>query len=85
VDLMSLVSNSDQRLDQNVLRSLFPWSDMMVYGIQNWTHTHSKNILVVSLAVIFFLQAMRMAIFENQSTTKNTQSLSFLVDRSPDM
>jgi hypothetical protein len=35
VYLVSLVSNSDQRLDQNVLRSLFPWSNMMVYGIQN--------------------------------------------------
>jgi hypothetical protein len=58
--LVSLVSNSDQRLNQNVLRNLLSWSEMMVCGIPKWTHTSSKKILVVYVAVIFFLQAMRM-------------------------
>jgi hypothetical protein len=65
VDFVSLVSNSDQRLDQNVLRNLLSRSEMMVCGIPKWTHTRSKKILVVSAIVIFFLQAVRMAIFEN--------------------
>jgi hypothetical protein len=73
-------SNSDQRLDQNVLRNLLSQSEMMVYGIPKWTHTHSNKILEVSADVIFFLQAVRMAIFENQSTTTNIQSFPFLVD-----
>jgi hypothetical protein len=80
VDFVSLVSNRDQRLDQNVLRNLLSWSKMMVYGIPKWTHTHSKKILTVSVIVIFFLQAVRMAILENRSTTTNTQSFPCLVD-----
>jgi hypothetical protein len=55
VDLVSLMSNSDQRLDQNVLRNMLYRSEMMVCGIPKWTHTRSKNILAVSIAVIFFL------------------------------
>jgi hypothetical protein len=65
VDLVSLVSNSDHRLDQNVLRNLLSQSEMMVCGIPKWTHTHSKKSLKVSTTMIFFLQAVRMAIFEN--------------------
>jgi hypothetical protein len=55
VDLVILVSNSDQRLDQNVLRNRFSWSEMMVCGIPKWTHTRSKKSLEVSIVVIFFL------------------------------
>jgi hypothetical protein len=85
VYLMSLVSNSDQRLDQNVLRNLLSQSKMMVCGIPKWTHTHSNKILAVSVTVMFFLQAVRMDIFKNPSTTTNTQSFPYLVDGMPDM
>jgi hypothetical protein len=60
-------------------------SEMMVCGIPKWTHTHSKKILVVSVAMIFFLQVVRMAIFENRSMTTNTQSFPCLVDERTDM
>jgi hypothetical protein len=66
VDLVSLVSNIDQRLDQNVLRNLLSRSEMIDCGIPKCTHTHSKEILVVASAVIVFLQAIIMDIFENQ-------------------
>jgi hypothetical protein len=72
MDFVSLVSNRDQRLDQKVLRNLLSRSEMMVFRIPKWTHTHSKKSLVVSTAVTLFLQAVRMAIFENRSTTTNT-------------
>jgi hypothetical protein len=85
VDLVSLVSNSDQRLDQNVLRNLLSRYEVMVCGIPKWTHTRSRKILVVSVIVMLFLQVVIMVIFENRSTTTNTQSLSFLVDGSLDM
>jgi hypothetical protein len=65
VDFVSLVSNSDQRLDQNVLRNLLSRSEIMVYGIPKWTHTRSKKSLEVYSIVIFFFQAVRMAIFKN--------------------
>jgi hypothetical protein len=71
-ETVSLVSNRDQRLDQKVLRNLLSQSKMMVYGIPKWTHTHSKKRLAVYAAMKFFSQAVRMAIFENQSTTTNT-------------
>jgi hypothetical protein len=64
VDLVRLVSNSDQRLDQNVLRNLLSQSKMMVCGIQKWTHTRSKKSLAVSVTMILFMQAMIMVIFE---------------------
>jgi hypothetical protein len=85
VDLVSLVSNSDQRLNQNVLRNLLYVSEIMVFGIPKWTHNHLKKILVISVILILFLQAVRMAIFENQSTTTNTQPFPYLVDGRPDM
>jgi hypothetical protein len=85
VELVNLVSNSDQRLDQNVLRNLLYRSKMMVCGIPKGNHTHSKNSLVISVILMLFLQAMRMAIFKNRSTTTNTQSFPCLVDRRPDM
>jgi hypothetical protein len=80
VDLVILVSNSDQRLDQNVLRNLLSQSDMMVCGVPKWTHTHSKKSLEIYSSLIFFLQAVRMTIFKNRSTNTNTQSFPFLVD-----
>jgi hypothetical protein len=85
VDLVSLVSNIDQRLDQYVLRNLLSQSEMIDRGIPKCTHTHSKKSLVVASAVTFFLQAAIMAIFENLSKTMKAQSLPFLVEGRPDM
>jgi hypothetical protein len=48
VDLVSLVSNIDQRLDQNVLRNLLSRSEIMDCGIPKCTHTHSKKSLAVA-------------------------------------
>ena len=80
MDLVSLVSNIDQRLDQNVLRNLLSQSDMIECGIPKCTHTHSNKSLAVAYAVIFFLQATIMAIFENLSTTTKTHSFPCLVE-----
>jgi hypothetical protein len=55
MDLVSLVSNSDQRLNQNVLRDMLSRSEMMVCGIPKWNHTRSKNIFVVYVVVMLFL------------------------------
>jgi hypothetical protein len=55
VDLVSLVSNSDQRLDQNVLRKRLSRYETMVCGIPKCTHTHSKKILEVATDVMLFL------------------------------
>ena len=72
MDFVSLVSSIEDRLDQNVLRNLLSWSEIIDYGIPKCTHTHSKKSLAVASTVIFFLQAAIMAIFENLSTTTNT-------------
>ena len=85
MDLVSLVFSIDQRLDQNLLRNRLSRSEMIDCGIPKCTHTRSKKSLVVASAVIFFLQAAIMAIFENLSTTTKTQSFPFLVEGSPDM
>ena len=85
VDFVSLVSSIDHRLDQNVLRNLLSRSDIIDYGITKCTHTHSKKSLAVASAVIFFLQAAIMAIFENLSMTMNTQSFLCFVEGRPDM
>ena len=85
MDLVSLVSNIDQRLDQNVLRNLLSRFDMIDYGIPKCTHTRSKKSLAVASVVIFFLQAAIMASFENLSTTTKTQSFPCLVEGRPDM
>ena len=55
MDFVSLVSNIDHRLDQNVLTNLLSRFDIIDYGIPKCTHTHSKKILAVASAVIFFL------------------------------
>ena len=65
VDLVSLVSNNDERLVQNVMKNMLSQSEMMVCGIPKWTHTCLEKSLVVSVTVIFFLQVVRMVIFEN--------------------
>jgi hypothetical protein len=52
---------------------MFSLLEMMVCGMKKWMHTRSKKILVVYVSVMFFLQVVRMAIFENQSMTTNTQ------------
>ena len=85
MDLVSLVSNIDWSLGQNVLRILLSQSDMIDYGIPNCTHTRSNKSLVVASAVIFFLQAAIMAMFENLSTTMKTQLFPCLVEGRPDM
>ena len=72
MDLVSLVASIDQRLDQNVLRNLLSRSEMIDYGIQKCTHTHSKKSFTVSSTVILFLQADNIAILENLSMTTNT-------------
>jgi hypothetical protein len=64
VDLVSLVSSSDQRLDQNVIRNRLSLSETMVYGFPKCTQTHSKKSLAVASAVMFFLQATRIVILE---------------------
>jgi hypothetical protein len=58
VDLVSLVSNSDQILDQNVLRNFLSQSEVMVYGFSKWTNTPSRKSLAVSSAMMFFFQAL---------------------------
>ena len=85
VELVSLVSNIDQRLNQNVLRNLLSRSNIIDYGIPKCTHTRSKKSLAVASAVIFFVQAAIMAIFENLSTTTKTQLFPCLVEGRPDM
>ena len=85
MDLVSLVSDIDQRLDQNVLRNLLSQSYMIDCGIPKCTHTCSKESLAVASAMIFFLQAAIMAIFENLSMTTKTQSVPCFVEGSPDM
>ena len=60
VDLVSLVSSIDQRVDQNVLRNLLSRSEMIDYGIPKCTHTHSRKILAVASVVIFFMHATIM-------------------------
>jgi hypothetical protein len=64
VDLVRLVSNSDQRLEQNVLRKRLSRFEIMVCGIPKCTHTRSKKHLAVASAVMFFLQAARITILE---------------------
>jgi hypothetical protein len=54
VNLVSLMSNSDQRLDQNVLMNPHSRSKMMDCGIKKWNHTHLKNSLVLSIDVMIF-------------------------------
>ena len=58
---------------------------MIDCGIPKYTHTRSKNILAVASAVIFFLQAAIMAIFENLLMTMKTQSFPYLVEGRTDM
>ena len=79
MDLVRLVSSIDHRLEQNVLRNLLSRSKIIDCGIPKCTHTHSNKSLAVASAVIFFLQATIIAIFENLSMTINTQLLPCLV------
>jgi len=72
VDLVSLVSRIDERLDENVLRNLLSQSNIIDYGIPKCTHTCLKKSLVVACTMIFLLQAAIMAIFENLLTTTKT-------------
>ena len=85
MDLVSLVSSSDQRLDQNVLRNRLSRFETMVCGIPKCTQNRSKNILAVASAVMLFLQAITITILEKRSKTKKTQSFPCLVDGRPDM
>jgi hypothetical protein len=65
VDLVSLVSSCDQRLNQNVLRNRLSQYEMMFCGIPKCTHTRSKKRLEVTSVVMLFLQANKIAILEN--------------------
>jgi hypothetical protein len=85
VVLVSLVSNSDERLNQNELRNRLSQSEIVVCGIPKCTHTHSKKSLEMASAVMFFLQVSRISILEKRSTTTKTQSFPLLVDGRPDM
>jgi hypothetical protein len=85
VDLVSLVSSIDQRLDQNVLTNLLSQFEMIECGIPKCTHTHLKKSLAVASTVIFFLRAIIIDILENVSTNTKTQSLSCLVEGRLDM
>jgi hypothetical protein len=64
MDLVSLVSSSDQRLDQNVLRNRMSLSETMVCGIPKCTQTCSKKSLAVASTVMLFLQESKIAILE---------------------
>jgi hypothetical protein len=77
---VSLVSDNDQRLDDNVLTNLLSRYDMMDYGIPKCTHARSQKSLVVASIVTFLLQALRIAILENRSTTTKTHSFLCLVE-----
>jgi hypothetical protein len=55
MDLVSLVSNNNQRLDQNVLRNQLSQSETMVCGIPKFTKIHSKKSLEVASTMILFL------------------------------
>jgi len=79
VDMASLVSSIDQRINQNGLKNLLPQSKAMDCGIPKCTHTRSKKSLAVAYAMIFFLLATIMVILENLSMTMKTQPLSCLV------
>jgi hypothetical protein len=57
----------------------------MVFGIPNFTHTHSKKSLAMASAVMLFLQEVRIIILEKRSTTIKTQSFPHLVDGRPYM
>ena len=85
VDLVSLVSSSDERLNQNVMINQLSRSETMVCGIQKCTQTRSKKSLAVASDVIFFLQETIIAILEKRSTTTKTYSFPCLVDGRPDM
>ena len=85
VDFVSLVSSSDQRLDQNVLRNQLSRSEIMVCGIPKCIQTRSKKSLAMASAVMFFFQAAIIAILEKRSTTTKTQSFPLLVDGRPNM
>jgi hypothetical protein len=85
VDLESLVSNSDQRLDQNVLRNQLSRSEIIFFGIPKCTHTHSKKILEMASDVMLFLWASKIVIFEKWSTMKQTQTFPCLADGRTDM
>jgi hypothetical protein len=85
MDLVSLVSSSDQRVNQNVLRNQLSRSEIIFCGIQNCTHTHSNKSLAVASTVMLFLQAAKIAIFEKRSATTKTQSFPCIVDGRPNM
>ena len=85
MDLVSLVSNIDQMPDQNVLRNLLSLFYMIDCGIPKCNHTRSKKSLAVASAVIFFLEAIIMAIFENLSTITKTHPFPCIVEGRLDM
>jgi hypothetical protein len=64
VNLVSLVSSSDERLEKNVLRKQLSQYDKMFCGIPKCTCTCSNNILAATSVVMLFLQEARITILE---------------------
>jgi hypothetical protein len=64
MDLLSLVSSSDQRLDQNVMRNRLSQYETIVLWIPKCTQIRSKKSLAVAFAVMLFLQATIITILE---------------------
>jgi hypothetical protein len=73
MDLVSLVSNIDQRVDQNVLRNLLSRSEMIECGIPKCTHTRSKKSLVVASAeeLGFEMKSIHMSRRASQASTSH--------------
>ena len=64
MDLVRLVSSSDQGLDQNVIRNRLSQYETMACGIAKFNHAHSKKSLAMASAVMLFLQATIIGILE---------------------
>lgn len=69
MELVRFLSKIDQILDQILLRNPLSRFEIIDLGTQKCTHTFSKKRLAVYYVVILFLQAARMTILENLSTT----------------
>lgn len=72
VYLVRLISNIEQKLNQNVLRNMLSQFEIMDCGIPKCTYTRSKKSLTIAFVAILFLSATKMAILENLLMTTNT-------------
>jgi hypothetical protein len=85
VDLLSLVSIIDHRLEKKVFRNLLSRSEIMVHGIPKWTQKCSKKSFVVASAMILFFQGAKTIILYILSMTMKMQSFPCLVEGKLDM